>query len=266
MPITAFLGVHPTCSLGALYTGSGDIEEYDIIGGLQQSPLQLVNCLTNPLQVPAEAEFALEGFVPPRTRADEGPFGEFTGYSTGSMACPVFKVQAVTSRQNPLFQDIVSGHSEHLSLPLLGMEHYLLEAARGVAPTTVSVRLLVPLTAFVAVQKQDDGQPQRIIETLLASDIYVKQVVVLDADVDVADLRQVVTAIALHARADRDIYIHRPTLGTELDPSCESGDGMTAKLGIDATIPLKSRQRVVRNRVPQRVLDSINLSEFLHTA
>ena len=129
----------------------------------------------------------------------------------------------------------------------------------------MSVRLLVPLTAFVAVQKQDDGQPQRIIETLLASDIYVKQVVVLDADVDVADLRQVATAIALHARPDRDIYIHRPTLGTELDPSCESGDGMTAKLGIDATIPLKSRQRVIRNRVPQRVLDSINLSEFLNT-
>jgi 2,5-furandicarboxylate decarboxylase 1 len=265
MPIAAFLGVHPTCSLGALYTGSTDTEEYDIIGGLQQSPLQLVNCLTNPLQVPAEAEFALEGLVPPRTRVDEGPFGEFTGYSTGSMACPVFKVQAVTSRQNPIFQDIVSGHSEHLSLPVLGMEHHLLEASRGVAPTTLSVRLLVPLTAFVAVQKKDDAQPQRIIETLLASDIYVKQVIVVDADVDISDLRQVATAIALHVRPDRDVYIHRPTLGTELDPSCESGDGMTAKLGIDATIPLQSRQRVVRNRVPQQVLDSINLSEFLHT-
>ena len=203
--------------------------------------------------------------MPPRTRVDEGPFGEFTGYSTGSMACPVFKVQAVTSRQNPIFQDIVSGHSEHLSLPVLGMEHHLLKASRGVAPTTVSVRLLVPLTAFVAVQKKDDAQPQRIIETLLASDIYVKQVIVVDADVDISDLRQVATAIALHVRPDRDLYIHRPTLGTELDPSCESEDGMTAKLGIDATIPLRSKRRVVRNRVPQRVLDSINLSEFLHT-
>jgi 2,5-furandicarboxylate decarboxylase 1 len=265
MPIAAFLGVHPTCSLGALYTGSTDTEEYDIIGGLQQSPLLLVNCLTNSLQVPAEAEFALEGLVPPRTRVDEGPFGEFTGYSIGSMACPMFKVQAITSRQSPIFQDIVSGHSEHLSLPVLGMEHHLLEVARGVAPTTLSVRLLVPLTAFVAVQKKDDAQPQCIIETLLASDIYVKQVIVVDADVDISDLRQVATAIALHVRPDRDVYIRRPTLGTELDPSCESEDGMTAKLGIDATIPLRSKRRVVRNRVPQRVLDSINLSEFLHT-
>lgn len=223
----------------------------------------MVNCLTNSLQVPAEAEFALEGFVPPRTRVKEGPFGEFTGYSTGSMACPVFKVQAVTSRQNPLFQDIVSGHSEHLALPVLGMEHHLLETARGVVATTIGVRLLVPLTAFVAIEKKDDEEPQRIIERLLASDIYVKQVIVVDADVDIADLRQVATAVALHVKPDRDVYIHRPTLGTELDPSCESADGVTAKLGFDATIPLKSRSRVIRNRVPQRVLDSINLSEFL---
>jgi len=266
MPIAAFLGVHPACSLGALYTGSADTEEYDIIGGLQQSPLALVNCVTNSLQVPAEAEFVLEGHVPPRTRVNEGPFGEFTGYSTGSMSCPIFKVQAVTSRQDPIFQDIVSGHSEHLLLPILGMEHHLLEAARTAVPTTVNVRLLVPLTAYVALEKKDDSQPQRVIEALWASDIYAKQVIVVDADVDISDLRQVATAVALHVRPDRDVYINRPTLGTELDPSCESSDGTTAKLGIDATVPLASTRRVVKNRVPKHVLDSINLSELLQTA
>jgi 2,5-furandicarboxylate decarboxylase 1 len=266
MPIAAFLGVHPACSLGAVYTGSADTEEYDIIGGLQQSPLALVNCLTNPLHVPADAEFVLEGLVPPQTRVDEGPFGEFTGYSTGTMLCPMFKVQAVTSRQDPIFQDIVSGHSEHLLLPILGMEHHLLEAARIAIPDTTNVRLLVPLTAFVALQKKDDSQPQRIIEALLESDIYVKQVIVVDADVDISDLRQVATAVALHVRPDRDVYIHRPTLGTELDPACESADGTTAKLGIDATLPLGATRRVAKNRVPKHLLDSINLSEFLRTA
>ena len=266
MPIAAFLGVHPACSLGALYTGSAETEEYDIIGGLQQSPLALVNCVTNPLHVPAEAEFVLEGLVPPQTRVNEGPFGEFTGYSTGSMSCPMFKVQAVTSRQDPIFQDIVSGHSEHLLLPILGMEHHLLEAARTAVPTTVNVRLLVPLTAYVALEKKDDSQPQRVIEALWASDIYAKQVIVVDADVDISDLRQVATAVALHVRPDRDVYINRPTLGTELDPSCESSDGTTAKLGIDATVPLGSTRRVVKNRVPKDLLDSINLSELLQTA
>jgi 2,5-furandicarboxylate decarboxylase 1 len=265
MPIAAFLGVHPACSLGALYTGSAETEEYDIIGGLQQSPLALVNCVTNPLRVPADAEFVLEGLVPPRTRVDEGPFGEFTGYSTGNMLCPMFEVQAVTSRQDPVFQDIVSGHSEHLLLPILGMEHYLLEAARTAVPTTVNVRLLVPLTAFVALNKKDDSQPQRIIESLLASDIYIKQVIVVDADVNTSDLRQVATAVALHVMPDRDVYIHRSMLGTELDPSCESADGSTAKLGIDATLPLKTPRTVLKNRVPKRLLDSINISEFLQT-
>ena len=264
MPIAAFLGVHPACSLGALYTGSAGTEEYDIIGGLQQSPVALVNCVTNPLQVPVDAEFVLEGFVPPRSRVNEGPFGEFTGYSTGSMSCPVFKVQALTSRQDPIFQDIVSGHSEHLLLPILGMEHHLIEVACAVVPTTLSVRLVVPLTAFVTLEKQDDSEPERVIEALLASDVYIKQVIVVDADVDISDLRQVATAVALHLRPDRDVYIHRAMLGTELDPSCESADGTTAKIGLDAT--LKTRGRVVKNRVPKQLLDSINLAEFLHTA
>jgi 2,5-furandicarboxylate decarboxylase 1 len=266
MPSAAFLGVHPACSLGALYTGSAHTEEYDIIGGLQQAPLQVVKCVTNALHVPADAEFVLEGFVPPRTRVKEGPFGEFTGYSTGNMLCPIFKVQAVTSRQDPIFQDIVSGHTEHLLLPILGMEHHLLQVARIAVPTTVNVRLPVPLTAFVALDKKKDSEPQRVIETLLASDIYVKQVIVVDADVDVSDLRQVATAVSLHVRPDRDVYIHRPTLGTELDPSCESADGTTAKLGIDATLPLETTRRVVKNRVSKHLLESINISEFIGTA
>ena len=182
------------------------------------------------------------------------------------MSCPMFKVQAVTFRQDPIFQDIVSGHSEHLLLPILGMEHHLLEAARTAVPTTVNVRLSVPLTAYVALEKKDDSQPQRVIEALWGSDIYAKQVIVVDADVDISDLRQVATAVALHVRPDRNVYINRPTLGTELDPSCESSDGTTAKLGIDATVPLGSTRRVVKNRVPKDLLDSINLSELLQTA
>src|SRR5437016_11633085 len=130
--------------------------------GLRQSALSLAKCVTNSLHVPADAEFVLEGLVPPRSRVKEGPFGEFTGYSTGSMACPIFKVQAVTSRQDPIFQDIVSGHSEHLLLPVLGMEHHLLAVARAVVPDTVSVRMLLPLTAFVALEKKNDSQPQQL--------------------------------------------------------------------------------------------------------
>ena len=263
MPIAAFLGVHPALSLGALYSGLAETEEYGIIGGLQQSPLALVKCISNALQVPADAEIVLEGAVPPRTRINEGPFGEFTGYSTGNASCPAFQVHAITTRREPIFQDIVSGHAEHLVLPVLGMEHHLLQAARAAVPSTVSVRVPLPLTVFASLRKQDDTQPRRLIESLLSSDIYVKQVVVVDSDIDISDLRQVSTAVALNVRPDRDIHISPPSQGTELDPSCDSPDGMTAKFGLDATRPLNPARRIVKNRVPQDVLDSINLSEFL---
>ena len=263
MPIAAFIGVHPACSLGALYTGTSDVEEYDIAGGLLRSPLPVVQCVTNHLHVPAEAEFVLEGLVSPGKRVEEGPFGEFTGYATDTASCPVFMVKALTYRNDAVFQDIVSGLTEHLLLPILGMEHRLLTLARAAVPTTTAVKVSVPLTVFVAIKKQDDSQPERIMEALLASDIYVKQVVVVDADVDVSDLRQVVTAIALHTRPDRDIIVKRRCLGTALDPSCESPDGFTTKVGIDATLPLNGTRHISRNRVPQHMLDSIDLSELL---
>jgi 2,5-furandicarboxylate decarboxylase 1 len=262
MPIAAFIGTHPACSLGALYTGTTDVEEYDIIGGLLRSPLPVVKCVTNDLRVPAEAEFVLEGLVSPGTRVNEGPFGEFTGYATGTASCPIFTVNALTHRRHAVFQDIVSGLTEHLLLPIAGMEHRLLALARDAAPDTTAVKVAAPLTVFVALKKQNDRQPERIIEALLASDIYVKQVVVVDADVDISDLRQVVTAITFHARPDRDIFVKRRCLGTELDPSCDSPDALITKIGINATLPLDARS-VKKNRVPQQLLDSIDLSELL---
>lgn len=263
MPVSAFIGVHPACSLGALYTGTADVEEYDIVGGLLRSPLPVVKCVTNCLRVPAEAQFVLEGFVAPGKRIAEGPFGEFTGYSTGTACCPIFTVTALTCRHNAVFQDIVSGLTEHLLLPIPGMEHRLLTLARAAVPATITLKVSVPLTVFVALKKQDDSQPQRVMEALLNSDIYVKQVVVVDAGVDVSDLRQVTTAIALHTRPDKDILIKHSCLGTELDPSCESPDGYTTKIGINATVPLHAIRPVTKNRVPQELLESIDLSELL---
>ncbi len=265
MPIAAFLGVHPACSLGALYTGEAEVNEYDIIGGLLGAPLPVVPCLTNDLQVPAEAEFVLEGFLSPAVRVKEGPFGEFTGYSNGAASSPVFTVKALTSTRNPIFQDIISGHLEHLQLPLLGMEHHLLAVARSAAPTTREVKVALPLTVFVSLEKKDDSQPGRLIEALLGSDIYVKHVIVVDADVDISDLRQVASAIAFHMRPDRGIYVQRQLRGTELDPGCDSPEGMVTKIGIDATLPLRASRTVTRNRVPQELLDSINISELLQT-
>jgi 2,5-furandicarboxylate decarboxylase 1 len=263
LPIAVILGAHPTWSIGALYSGKEAGEEYDVIGGLLGEPLDVVRCVSNDLLVPAAAEIVLEGEISATEMVDEGPFGEFTGYSTGVAPTPVFRVEAMTSRPDPIFQDIVSGGIEHATLPALGMEHHLLTAARAAAPGVRRVKLAVPLTVFVALEKQNDEEPRRLIEALLQGDVYTKNVIVVDAEVNVGDVAQVMTAVALNTQANRDLVVLDDVQGTALDPSVESEDGRTAKMGIDATTPLSPSRSVTRNSVAQELLDSIDLSEFL---
>ena len=264
MPIAAVIGAHPAWSMGAVYAGSPDVGEYDIIGGLQRQPLNLVECATRPgLGVPADAEMVLEGYVPPQERVAEGPFGEFTGVSTGTSETPVFHVEAMTSRRQPIFQDIVSGHLEHLVVPALTEEAHILEVARAIAPGVTRVSVPAPLTVLIAIDKASDTEPRQIIEAILTRHIYAKHVVVVDSVVDLGDARQLAAAMALNVQADRDVCVLHDQQGSACDPSSEPLAAKTAKMGIDATRPLGSRRAVVRNTVPQHVLDAVDIREFM---
>jgi 2,5-furandicarboxylate decarboxylase 1 len=264
MPIGVFIGVHPLVSLGALYSGSADVEEYDVIGGLMRRPLPVVECLTQPgLTLPAHAELALEGTVSAGETIDEGPFGEFTGYGTGVTRTPVFDVSAMTFRNDCLYQDVVSGHLEHLILPLPAIERRTLADARAVVPGVTRVSLMAPFTAVVALQKTDDAEPKAIIEALIRADIYAKHVIVVDADVEIGDLRAVLAAMGLNTQATAGVHIFPDEQGTPLDPSCPSPEGRVAKMGIDATRRLAPGRQVTKNAVPQAVLDAVNLDEIL---
>lgn len=264
MPIAVFLGHHPAWSLGTLYSGSADVEEYDVIGGLLRAPLSVVRCVSQPsLVVPAQAELVLEGFVAPGLRIPEGPFGEFTGYGTGATTTPVFTVTALTHRSDPLFQDVVSGHMEHLVLPMLALEYRAFKEAKEASPNVTQVALGAPLSVIVAVKKTRDEEPGEIIRHLLEGDIYTKQVIVVDAEVDPKDFRQVLQAMALHVQADRQVFIRPNMQGTPLDPSCPSPDGKVAKLGIDATRSLGQSRNVTRNSIKKEVWDRIDVNALL---
>jgi UbiD family decarboxylase len=264
MPIAVFIGAHPLWSLGALYSGSSSVEEYDVIGGLMKAPLSVVECATQPdLVVPSHAELVLEGFVPPEERVQEGPFGEFTGYGTGIIETPVFHVTAMCTRNDCIYQDVVSGHMEHLMLPMPAIERRTIADAKKASNGVRRVALVAPLTAVVSIAKTDDEEPKRVIESLLRGDIYAKHVIVVDADVDAGDPRQVLAAVALSTQADRDVYIFPDEQGTPLDPSSTNHEGRVAKMGIDATRRLVSARRITPNTVPQALLDSIDIAEFL---
>jgi len=263
MPVAVFVGVHPLVALGTLYSGSADVEEYDVIGGLLQQPLEVVRCVTQPdLCVPAGAELVLEGVVSHDERMREGPFGEFTGYGTGVTQSPVFRVAAMTHRNEFLFQDIISGRMEHMVLSMPAIEHRTRTMASAVAENFVDLALPAPLTTVVAIDKVNDDEPLRLIEAMLRADIYAKHVIVVDADVDPSDLRQVMSAVALQTQADAKVHVFADEQGTPLDPSCRSEDGRSAKMGIDATRALRSSRSVTRNRLPADLLESIDIKEF----
>jgi 2,5-furandicarboxylate decarboxylase 1 len=243
---------------------TGIFIERDVIGGLERAPLELTRCRTQPtIHVPARAELVLEGFVPPDEEMDEGPFGEFTGHGTGRTRTPVFHVTAMTMRDDMIFQDIVSGRMEHLILSMPAIEHRTDAEARAASPNVVKVTLAAPFTSIVALDKQDDDEPRRIIERILGGDIYAKHVIVVDADVDTASLNGVLTAAALNVQADRDVHVFTGRQGTPLDPSCPSEDGKIAKMGIDATRPISPKRPVTKNKIPAHVLDRIDLAELL---
>lgn len=264
MPVAVFIGAHPLWSLGALYSGSADVEEYAVIGGLLGEPLDVVPCVSHPdLPVPAGTELVLEGTVSHDTTMREGPFGEFTGYGTGVAETPVFEVRAMTHRSDFWFQDIVSGHMEHLVLSLPALEARTLRVAKEAAPGVTRIALPAALTAIVAVDKRDDDEPRRIIEALLRSDIYSKHVIVVDSDVDPADARAVLGAMALQTQADTKVHVFEGEQGTPLDPSCPSPEGISAKMGIDATRPLQPVRPFTKNTVPDDVLDRIDVKEFI---
>ena len=205
----------------------------------------------------------LEGHVSTTETIAEGPFGEFTGYGTGITETPVLDISAMTFRDDPIFQDIASGHLEHLMLPMIALEHRATETLREVTPNVIGVSLSAPLSLVVALRKADDGEPARVIRHLLEGDIYTKHVIVVDDDVDPGDLAAVFRAIALNVQADRDVLILTDQWGTPLDPSSPDPGGKTTKMGIDATLTMNPNRVITANSLPQAVLDSVDLADIL---
>jgi UbiD family decarboxylase len=262
MPIAFFIGAHPTWLLGAVY--SGPLEEYDVIGGLLGEPLPVVECITQAgLFVPARAEIVLEGLVEPRELVDEGPFGEWPGYSTGVVQAPVFHVTAMTMRHQAIFQDVVSGQLEHLTIELPAIEHRALSRARAAAAGVTAFAVIAPFTSAVALEKASDDEPKRVMDALLPTDIQAKHLIVVDADVDVRDPRRVFRAVGLNTQPARDVYIFPDERGTLLDPSCTSAVARTSKMGIDATRRLQPARAITQNRLPADVLARVDVTEIL---
>jgi 2,5-furandicarboxylate decarboxylase 1 len=240
LEIALAIGLHPACMLASQAIAALDEDEMEIAGALLGQPIEVVKCRTNSVRVPALAEIVIEGRILPKVREPEGPFGEFPQYYGPRADREVIQVDAVTHRHNPIFHTIVGGSYEHLILGGVPREATLLQHLKRSFPNVLDVRLTRGGTCryhlAVKIDKQNDGEPKNIIMAAFGGHYDIKQVVVVDRDVDIDQADEIEWAVATRFQADRDLVVVSGALGSKLDPS--SNNGISAKMGLDATTPL----------------------------
>lgn len=242
LEVAVIIGCHPLVQFGTgLWKGPIDVDEYGIAGGFLGEPLEVISCEEVDLHVPAQSEIVLEGEILAGAREDEGPFGEFTGYSCYNSTRHVLKVKAITHRRNAIFQDIVPGFSrEHNGMLAIPAEARILEVLQKVVPSVRDVSYpfsgACRFHCYVSMKKIAEGQPKTAIFSAFAEDTSLKLVVVVDDDIDVHREEEVLWALATRLQADKGVFVVEHCMGAMLDPS--SKEGLTAKMGIDATLPL----------------------------
>jgi len=264
MEIAIIVGNHPAWCLGALFIGPYGIDERDVMGGLMGSPLETVQAKTLDLEVPARAEVIIEGEIPPFEREEEGPYGEFTGYSAGQVKRPFINVKGITHRKDAIFQDVCGGpHRELLLMSTIPMEPSILDFLQKNIPAVQNVRCPSPFTLFVSIKKAREGQAKQTILTAFAADMQVKHCVVVDHDIDVTDNQAVIQAIATRMQAGRDLFTIKGVTHDPLDPSQQDGVPVSDKVGIDATAKPSLDIFAAKPKVPKEVMDRIHLEDYI---
>jgi 2,5-furandicarboxylate decarboxylase 1 len=241
LEVAVVIGVHPAINLAAGAKVASEVDELDLAGALIGEPIELVKCRTIDVEVPAQAEFVLEGKILADVHEDEGPYGEYTGYSTDRSTRNVFVVSAITSQKNPIYHDIIPGYSaEHLLLGRAAKEAHVFTRLKEMVPTLKALNFPKSGThfhAYMSMKKLAEGQPRHALMLLLGLDPYLKLVVAVDEDVNVFDEEEVLWALATRFQADADMFMVPNVFCNRLDPS--SREGMSAKLALDATAPLQ---------------------------
>ena len=240
MPVAAVLGGDPATVFSGLAPVPEGISNFVFAGFVRSDPVELVPARAVDLEVPAQAEVVLEGYVDPAERAVEGPFGDHTGYYSAPEPFPVFHVTRITRRERPVYLTTVTGKPPTEDAVLgKAVERVFLPVIRLVLPELVDMNLplegLFINVAVVSVKKAYPGHPRKVMHALwgLGQMMFVRYLIVVDEDVDVHDLSEVLYRVGLQADPGRDFeLVHGPVDQLSIsNPVANLG----AKVGIDAT-------------------------------
>ena len=240
MPLAAVLGIDPATVFSGLAPVPEGISNFVFAGFLRSAPVELVPARSIDLEVPAQAEIVLEGYVDPTERKVEGPFGDHTGYYSAPEPFPVFHVTRVTHRERPVYLTTVTGKPPTEDA-ILGkaVERVFLPVIRLVLPEIVDMELplegLFINVGIVSVKKSYPEQPRKVMHALwgLGQMMFVRYLIVVDDDVNVHDLSEVLYRVGLQADPERDFELsHGPVDQLSISNPVPN---VGAKVGIDAT-------------------------------
>ncbi|MBN8293289.1 UbiD family decarboxylase [Rhodobacter sp. NTK016B] len=249
VPVAYVIGCHPIDMVSA--TMKVPTDELELLSSLRAAPLPVVKCVTNDLMVPADAEIVIEGYFHEAGYVEkEGPYGEYLGYYGGVKTNPVFHVTAITRRQDALFQTAtISGNRMDLTdtsnLEALRMEMAVWSALEGVARQPVAVYAPVAaggsMSMRFSIKPTYPGESRSALYAVLGA-VGVKNVFVVNDDIDIFDDNQMEWAFGTRFQADRDLVIATGVRLSPLDPSLH-GARTGAKAGYDLTWPMEHADR-----------------------
>ncbi len=236
--VAMVIGAHPLFMMAASARLPLGVDERHVAGGLFGEPLEVIRTPKYGIAVPAHAEVVLEGVIDAKAHAEEGPFGEFTGYSSNRSTNNLFKVETLMRRKDAMLVDVVGGNSaEHLNLGRIPRESEMVEKLKERFPGVTAVHYPSSGThfhAYVAMKQVRDGEARQVMLGLLGWDPYLKTVIAVDSDVDITRDEEVLWALATHFQPHRDVLIIDGLPGSALDPSA-GNTGTTSRMGLDAT-------------------------------
>ncbi|HKM49272.1 MAG TPA: UbiD family decarboxylase [Terriglobales bacterium] len=240
MEVAVAIGTDPALTFSAIVPAPPDVEEYIIAGFLRQKPVELVKCETVDLEVPANAEIILEGYVNLDELRTEGPFGDHTGFYSLEDEYPVFHVTCVTHRKDPIYATTVVGKPPQEDAWMgKAVERIFLPLMKLTIPELVDINLPIEGVfhnlMLVSIRKSYPGQARKVMNAIwsLGQAMFTKCIIVVDEDVDVQDIADVTLKVLNNIDPERDIQF---TMGPvdSLDHSARLAN-YGSKMGIDAT-------------------------------
>ena len=245
-PVAIAIGTDPAVALASLAPVPYGTDELALAGALRGEPIEVVRCVTSDLEAPATAEIVLEGEVLMDEQEEEGPYGEFTGYYGPKVKRPVVEIKAITHRDQTIYHGLYNGRpptEEHV-IRGIPMEIQIVQQCPlpGIKKVNLTLGGCANFNAVVSIEKRFEGAGKMMGLAILGTTVgrLLKNLVIVDGDIDPSDWVQVEWALATRMQPHRDVDVIKDLAGVLLDPSLPvsekiTGRARTSKMIIDAT-------------------------------